>query len=324
MKTSVIIPVYNTGPFLSPCIESVLRQTHEDKEIILVNDGSTDESGRICDSYADKHECIHVIHKNNGGLSSARNAGIKAATGDVITFLDSDDFWLRDEALDEICNLMEKHKLDIIEFGSQKCDEDAKVFASVDYKGRPSLTDCIAQNNDKEALFTFLLKNGALISSACNKVIRRSLFTKNALYFREGIISEDVDWTARLLEVAQSAGTYNKTVMAYRQRATSITHTHSLQSIKQALSNLSFIEEHLSSRISKLYLSIAFCNLLISASTLTPSEMSHISPELRHFRKYLKLAPTRRVRIISVFLCFMGIKCTLRALMFAKKLQRFK
>ena len=90
-EISIIIPVYNAEKYLGRCIESVLSQTYRDFELILVDDGSSDSSGQICDAYANKDARIHVIHKENGGVSSARNRGIKEALGEYIMFIDSDD-----------------------------------------------------------------------------------------------------------------------------------------------------------------------------------------------------------------------------------------
>ena len=92
MKVSIIIPVYNVEKYLQRCIESVLQQTYKDIEVVLVDDGSTDNSGNNCDLWSEKDKRIKVIHKVNGGLSSARNAGCRVATGDYILFLDSDDY----------------------------------------------------------------------------------------------------------------------------------------------------------------------------------------------------------------------------------------
>lgn len=91
-KVSVIIPIYNVGTYLRDCLESVINQTYNNMEIICIDDGSTDDSGKICDEYAKKDSRIRVIHKENGGVSSARNTGLKASTGDYVTFIDSDDY----------------------------------------------------------------------------------------------------------------------------------------------------------------------------------------------------------------------------------------
>ena len=100
-KVSVVIPVYKVEQYLRRCVDSVLAQTLSDLEIILVDDGSPDHCPEICDEYASKHENIRVIHKPNGGLASARNAGMKVATGQYLFFLDSDD-WLDADGLEQL------------------------------------------------------------------------------------------------------------------------------------------------------------------------------------------------------------------------------
>ena len=90
-KISVVVPVYNVESYLGRCVDSILEQTYQDFEIILVNDGSTDSSGKLCDSYAEKYSIIKAIHKENKGPSDTRNVGIKSARGEYIYFLDSDD-----------------------------------------------------------------------------------------------------------------------------------------------------------------------------------------------------------------------------------------
>ena len=92
MKLSIIMPVYNVEDYLCKCIDSVLNQDYEDYEVILVDDGSPDECPKICDSYAKKHDNIRVVHRENGGLSAARNSGIEVAIGEYILFVDSDDY----------------------------------------------------------------------------------------------------------------------------------------------------------------------------------------------------------------------------------------
>ena len=104
---SIIVPVYDIEEYLVECIESILAQTWKHFEIILVDDGSTDSSGKMCDEYAEKYNCIFVIHKKNGGLSSARNAGIDVARGNYLAFIDSDDV-VHPDYLRELVNIVEK------------------------------------------------------------------------------------------------------------------------------------------------------------------------------------------------------------------------
>ncbi len=317
MKISIVIPVYNTAKYLAQCVDSVLAQTAPDKEIILVNDGSTDDSPNICNAYAEKYDSVIAIHQSNGGLSAARNTGINAATGEVLFFLDSDDYWLKPDAAEEIAELMEAHDLDFVEFGAQKCNEAAEAFCTPDYLSRPGLETCLSLLQDKNALFTLLLKNNALISSACNKAVRRALLLESELYFRPGIISEDVDWCARLIEAANRTAVYNETVMAYRQRGGSITHTHTLAHIRQAVDNLFFIETHLKSPLISLYLSIAFSSVLLAASSLPWKQISVILPELSHFCPYLKEPSTSRVAYINKVYRLAGLRAVLCALKLA-------
>ena len=111
---SVIVPVYNTAKYLDKCIQSILSQTYTDFELLLIDDGSTDSSGVICDRYADQDSRVRVFHKDNGGVSSARNMGLDNAKGEYLIFLDADDYWFEDTALEQLHNIAIKNNLDII------------------------------------------------------------------------------------------------------------------------------------------------------------------------------------------------------------------
>ena len=113
---SIIIPVYQTEKYIIDCIESVLKQDSDDYELILVDDGSTDGSSKICDQYASQFEKISVIHKRNGGLSDARNKGIRAAAGEYLLFLDSDDFWSDSQFLKKLKSGIEQQDCDVMNF----------------------------------------------------------------------------------------------------------------------------------------------------------------------------------------------------------------
>ena len=113
MKISFIIPVYNVESYLRQCVESLTHQTYRDIEIILADDGSPDGSPQLCDKLASEDSRIKVIHKENGGLSDARNAGLLAATGEYVVFVDGDDFWLDNNALQQLVDVV-KPELDFI------------------------------------------------------------------------------------------------------------------------------------------------------------------------------------------------------------------
>lgn len=175
---SVIVPVYNVENYLKKCINSIINQTFKNLEIILVDDGSSDRSGDICDEYCKLDKRIKVIHKKNGGLSSARNIGIDNATGTYISFIDSDD-WI-EENLYEHCISLFREKVDIINFGIQRNYSDGSFSdkKSDEYK----------LLNNKEAVISLNTFRNVDVSS-CNKIYRRSLFNK--IRFPEGKLCED-------------------------------------------------------------------------------------------------------------------------------------
>ena len=115
---SVIVPVYNVSQYLPDCIENICAQTYSNLEIILIDDGSTDNSGILCDEYAKKDSRIKVIHQTNSGAASAKNAGLRAVTGEYLAFVDSDDY-LELDAYEFMINKMQKHNVDIVRCGFQ-------------------------------------------------------------------------------------------------------------------------------------------------------------------------------------------------------------
>ncbi|MGN0502455.1 MAG: glycosyltransferase family 2 protein, partial [Ruminococcus sp.] len=172
-KFSVIIPVYNVQKYLDECVDSVLNQTYSNFEIILVDDGSTDRSPRICDCYAKKDDRIKVIHKENGGLSSARNCGIRAMTGDYVLFLDSDDFWDNKKALDSLSKIIYEESADVVCYGYKEFDENTNESKNVIFIPEVSFNGL--SNEDR---LQILLSNGIFTSSAGVKGIKTELFTE--------------------------------------------------------------------------------------------------------------------------------------------------
>lgn len=124
---SVILPIYNVEKYLERCVESVLSQNFTDYEMILVDDGSSDFSPKICDEYEEKYNFIKVIHKKNGGLSSARNAGFEQATGKYILWFDSDD-WVEKNTLSLIYNATKESEVDIIKFNYIRHIDDNEIL----------------------------------------------------------------------------------------------------------------------------------------------------------------------------------------------------
>lgn len=165
-KVSVIVPVYNVAAYLPKCIESIQNQTESDIEIILVDDGSTDKSGAICDAYAKKDARIKVVHQENGGLSAARNTGIREAKADFLAFIDSDDYVDADLVEKAYTEALE-NDADIVAYGYQKVSESGEIGYTYDLADQLQIrADCL-----KDAPELLLMT-----PSACNKLFRKSLF----------------------------------------------------------------------------------------------------------------------------------------------------
>lgn len=232
-KISVIIPVYNTEVYLNQCIDSVLHQTYKNLEVILVDDGSRDGSLEICKQYKKKDNRITIIHQENGGLSYARNQGIKKATGEYITFLDSDDYWDDIMLIEKLVLKIRGRQPDIINYRYKHYYEDTNRFVNCLTSFEGNVTGLT-----KEEVIKILLDKGLYIASACNKLIRSDFLNSKQLYFHAGITSEDIDWCARILLTCESMDYCNTNAYVYRQRSGSITHTVKYESVKQLAENI--------------------------------------------------------------------------------------
>ncbi len=180
---SVIVPVYNIEEYIKPCVDSILSSCFENLEIILVDDGSNDDSPQICDEISKNNSLVKVIHKENGGLSSARNAGLDVARGQYVLFLDGDDR-LCENAIDKLYELAKANGYpDIIQFKYAEVDKNGNPLYNYTYNnGLESVTE---EREKYERLYSL----GGIGASACTKLIKKDLFDN--LQFKEGIIHED-------------------------------------------------------------------------------------------------------------------------------------
>lgn len=229
---SVIIPVYKVEKYLNQCVDSVIDQKLDDIEIILVDDGSPDGCPQICDEYAEKHSFIKVIHKPNGGLSSARNAGIQAAAGQYIIFMDSDDWWNGEVSVHQmLTEVLQKPEVDMFLFTSLDYIEGDGLYQRTEHTKLQAIrTDSV------EHYYEDLLANGNLEVSAATKILKTDFVKANTLYFQEGIVSEDCEWMLRLLRVAQNISILNTPLYICRiGRKDSITNTIGKKNISDML-----------------------------------------------------------------------------------------
>lgn len=194
---SVIIPVYNVEKYLERCVNSVLSQSYKNIEVILVDDGSPDNSGKMCDEFAEKDSRIKVIHTHNGGLSYARNVGIKISTGNYICFVDSDD-WIEPHILENSHNRLINDDLDVVIWGFYKDFVDVQDSTNSFIKINIGDYYCSKYKNDNEIL---LNDNAlALVGYAWNKLYKRDLIVSNNLQFLESVsLVEDMLFNSEVL-----------------------------------------------------------------------------------------------------------------------------
>lgn len=190
-KISVIVPVYQVEPYLRKCLNSITGQTYQNLDIILVDDGSPDNCGAICDEYARRDERVRVIHKENGGVSSARNAGLDAASGDWIAWVDPDD-WIEADMLQYLLEGALSHRADIAICGMRETGESAPlVFRYTDERVL-----------NREQALRAILENRSMTLSCCDKLAKRELW--NGLRFCDRKIGEDLLAMGRLLDRADT------------------------------------------------------------------------------------------------------------------------
>lgn len=236
MVISIVIPVFNVELYLEECVQMVLRQTYHNIEIILVDDGSKDTSSVICDRFAQEDNRVNVIHKENGGLSDARNVGLNAANGQYILFLDSDDVWNGEDFLTNLVMKVEnENKPDMVMFRvarwrNNKIDAISSPYEEEDFCGTPV------------EIFRNLYVQQRYQVSACSKMLKLSVLKENGVLFTKGLLGEDMDWTFRLWPHIKSVSYCNQSIYYYRVRPNSITTTYAK---KNAMDFCSILEKWL-------------------------------------------------------------------------------
>lgn len=210
---SVIVPVYNVEAYLDECVNSILEQTYKNLEIILIDDGSTDNSGKMCDEYAARDKRIRVIHKKNGGQAEAKNRGLDICTGDFITFVDSDDY-VDKEYIDYMYNLLKKYNVDI-----SYCKWRFVFFNGKLEKEEKHLNEYV---ETQKMFFENLLYCRRAVGQ-WSYLYKREIFDN--LRYREGIIFEDSDLSYKLINKCDRIAGSNNQLYFYRLRQGSTTNS---------------------------------------------------------------------------------------------------
>lgn len=216
---SIIVPIYNTQKFLTRCIESVLSQSYKHFELILVDDGSTDLSPVICDNYKCIYPYIKVVHKENGGLASARNTGLDVATGDYIYFVDSDDY-IDEQLLKKAIDVLIEHPADCLAFGMTKEDEEGRhIEDSAFLARRIDITD-----SEREAFILSELLNYRVGWEACSRIFKADIIREHNLRFvnERKIFAEDLLFSFNYWLYASSIEVLHDCPYHYIQRSSSL------------------------------------------------------------------------------------------------------
>lgn len=232
---SIIVPVYRVEPYLNRCIESIVQQTYEQLEIILVDDGSPDNCPAMCDAWAEKDSRIKVIHKSNGGLSDARNAGLKIAAGDYIAFVDSDD-WIHEQYIIQLYRAAKKHHVEIA-----ACD----IRVVYGQEQQPILANPVVQVYETEKALETLIHGDVFRAVVWNKLYHRTLL--HGEQFETGRYHEDEFFTYRIMGKVQKMAFVHVPLYYYFQRAGSIMDSLSwkhLDALDAYLGRICYFEHH--------------------------------------------------------------------------------
>lgn len=315
MKVSFILPIYNVEKYLSECVESILVQTYSDFEILLVDDGSPDNCPALCDEWARKDDRIKALHKSNGGLSDARNYGLEHAQGDYVVFVDSDDFWVNKDCLENLMNVVDVHpECDFIGFNCSYYYYDTKTF-----KKWVAYDESLSKPTDKDTVLCSLVASGTFPMSACLKIIKRKSLSEINLHFIKGLLSEDIPWFINLLEGAKKCMFINDYIYAYRQGVVgSISNSFSVRNFNSILRIIDNELQKLEGRTFnektkdyiKSFLAYELCICLGGLGQLEKSVRNEYYEKLKPYKWLLKFCQNPKVKKVSILNSLVGFRLT--------------
>lgn len=320
MLFSVIIPVYNVEKYLRCCVNSVKNQSFTDYELILVNDGSTDNCPEICDEYAFFDERVKVIHKNNEGLSAARNDGLKIAQGEYIVFLDSDDFFEHKDCL-KLIAYKTVAKPDLIIYKTSTCDETGNdiSYSNINFDFKYDKTEI------GKMVETTIIDDG-FQASAWSKCIKKSVLIDNDITFEKGLLGEDIDWYLSVIRKVKTFELLDNYIYVYRKRPGSITKTFGVKNLADLIWILqkwnSILQNSKIDNALKHYLGKTYTSLLIVYASVKDNEKKSYKQRIKSMSQLLKYDLNPRTKKINKFYKRFGFGLTvtvLKAMLILKK-----
>lgn len=319
---SIVIPVYNVEKYLEKCLKSVLSQNFTDYEIILVNDGSKDNSLKICNSFVQLDDRIKLIDKENGGLSDARNFGINHSTGKYIIFLDSDDYWREKTALNLVVEKLAK-TYDVVLFKYQEYNVDQDKI--IQKQTIPFNIDNL--NDDKNLIIKKLFEDHNFPGSAWRLVINREFLLANNLYFQKGIKSEDIDWLINVfINLKTITGVDDDFYIYLKNRPGSITNTANNKSFLDLFYSIDKwrpILEKINEPFSQILLSFLAYEYIITVmmySKLSKKDKLEAKVSLKRQKSILRYTKGRDNIICMILIKYLGFQLSSKLI---TKLYRF-
>ena len=310
MKFSIIIPVYKVEKYLHQCVDSLLGQSYQNFEVILVDDGSPDRCSEICDEYVKLDSRVRVIHQQNAGQACARNAGIRVALGEYVLCIDSDDYLDDSTLLQKIADKTESGT-DVIMYGFQKYFESTGEFgmSEVPVLGRVCTTSEMLQN---------VLATNTYCGTAWTKAVRMDLLRNHNVEFKSGMISEDIDWYMQVLCHAKTFDSINEIGVVYRQREDSTSHAPKLKSLEDNLWILEywsakFVKDVTDEKLLNSLMSVMayyFTNDLILYTSYSDSQVAVFRERLKNQSYLLQYAVTPRAKIVKKVYNILGFGMT--------------
>lgn len=317
-KISIIVPVYNVEPWLNKCLDSLLEQTYSEYEILLINDGSTDRSGEICDKYAEENKRIKVFHNKNRGLSYSRNFGVKNAIGKYVMFVDSDDYINDREIIEKFINILEKENSDFIytsycRFEDGKDDEITEILP-IDIKKSE------IENKSGIDILALLIEKNNYHHAAYLKICNKKFLIDNNLFFKEGIYHEDAEWSPKLFYYSKKISIYSEPYYMRRMRENSIITTTNEKSkvkkindrLKVAYDLIKFFNALPEGNTKKIIINdlvrMYWGDLMLITNLKNKENINNCCNVVKDTRKILKTGEERKYKLGNTLMDIVGIK----------------